>query len=871
MASAEPVPPRRSTRRFRAKEYLVILAGLAVLLALTFPAYTFSSARLFTHPWLDGHSSEFALYPWDRFVAASLASGVVPLWNPYEAGGNPLVANYQSSLFYPLKVLVYFLDALDFYLLVRLAVAGVFMYRFLRFVRLSRAAAALGTLSFTLSSHFLLFLNLTHVNAEVLIPLVLFTTAAYIRYGGAGWFLAAALSVTLVVFGGHPEATFYVLLFGGGFSVYEGWVAGKGVRAIPPRRRYLAGGAIFLAGVAMGAVQLLPFLEYLPRAWHIHASGVGGIHRDALGFVEFVVPRIRPEGYDFPMGVGSAALLFAVYAVSEIRRLRARAVYFTLIPLGFVGLYLGVWPFSELGRLPLIGEAGNIKYPAPIVNASLAVLAAIGHDRLRGKLDRGDPCRSFFWVGGGLVVLGLLVPGGLVAFGSLTLDLGAAALSAGLVTGCLLFVRLRQRGRLEARGLTLAILGSVLAGLWANHAGIGGSAGWVVAAVAILAPLGAFLGDLVPGRLGSGLKTASVLGVAVAVTLVHVGTARVVGPPDGQRDLPDPDRPPDFVSQLIRDNETRGAGPFRITGEPTALPANQATVYGVEDVRAFDALYVDRFFQYLNVINDLPDYRKVLFPLPARISQEEALARLLASGSDWLYFEQTKRSSIKVDKFSHPLVDLLGVRYFLYGPYYKGPVLEGEGYRTIYEGYGFHVVANDRALPRAFLVHSAEVFDSRDAVTRRLGEPGFDGRSTVLLEEPPPGPLRGDGAQDQDESVSVVSRGIHHVHVKVVAKAPAILVVTENYYPGWEAERGGAGGDPVPVKILAGDLAFRGVYVPAGRSEVRFTYRPRSVIYGAALGVLVLAGLVLAALRRPAARWLGRRDRESGPSIGNAE
>jgi len=104
-----------------------------------------------------------------------------------------------------------------------------------------------------------------------------------------------------------------------------------------------------------------------------------------------------------------------------------------------------------------------------------------------------------------------------------------------------------------------------------------------------------------------------------------------------------------------------------------------------------------------------------------------------------------------------------------------------------------------------------------------------------------------------------------------VAKAPAILVVTENYYPGWEAERGGAGGDPVPVKILAGDLAFRGVYVPAGRSEVRFTYRPRSVIYGAALGVLVLAGLVLAALRRPAARWLGRRDRESGPSIGNAE
>jgi len=871
MASVETVPPRRPARRFRAREYLFVLAGLAVLLALTFPAYTFTSARLFTHPWLDGHASEFACYPWDQLSAESLASGVIPLWNPYEAGGNPLVANYQSSLFYPLKVFVYFFDALDFYLLIRLAVAGVFMYRFLRFIRLSRVAAALGTLAFTLSSYFLLFLNLPHVNAEVLIPLVLLTTAAYIRYGGAGRFLAAALSVTLVVLGGHPEATFYVLLYCGGFSLFEGWVAGRGVRPIPLRRRLAAGGAIFLSGVAMGAVQLFPFLEYLPLAWHIHAPGVGGVHRDALGFVEFVVPRIRPDGYDFPMGVGSVALLFAVHAAGGIRRLRARAVYLTLIPIGFVGLYLGVWPFSELGRLPLIGEAGNIKYPSPVVNASLAVLAAIGHDRLRGKLARGDPCRFFFGAGAALAGLGLLVPAALVAFGFRDLDLGAAALSAGLVIGCLLFVRLRQRARIEPRGLTAAVLGAVLAGLWANHAGIGGAAGWAAAAVAILAPLGVLLAGRGASRLRSILAPACALAVLGTVTLVHLGTARVVGPPEGQRDLPDRDRPPAIVLEMRHDNEARGFGPFRITGGPSALPANQATVYGIEDVRAFDALYVDRFFQYLNVINDLPDYREVLFPLPARITQKEALERLLASGSDWLFFERTKRSGIKLDRFTHPLVDLLGVRYFVYGPFHRGPVLEGEGYRTIYNRYGFHIVANDRAQPRAFLVHSAEVLDSREAVKRHLGAPDFDGRATALIEAPPPGPLPGDGAQRPDERVRVVSRGIHHVHVEVEATAPGILVVSENHYPGWEAERIGEDGESVAMNIFACDLAFRGVYVPAGRCEVRFTYRPRSVAYGAALGGLVLAGLVLAALLGPATRFLGRRRRKSTPPSGSRE
>ena len=44
----------------------------------------------------------FQVYPWQLHITRSLASGSVPLWNPYSYCGVPFVANAQSAVFYPL-------------------------------------------------------------------------------------------------------------------------------------------------------------------------------------------------------------------------------------------------------------------------------------------------------------------------------------------------------------------------------------------------------------------------------------------------------------------------------------------------------------------------------------------------------------------------------------------------------------------------------------------------------------------------------------------------------------------------------------------------------------------------------------------------
>jgi hypothetical protein len=42
-------------------------------------------------------------YPWREYAFDLLRQGQLPLWNPYNGAGAPLLANYQSALLYPLN------------------------------------------------------------------------------------------------------------------------------------------------------------------------------------------------------------------------------------------------------------------------------------------------------------------------------------------------------------------------------------------------------------------------------------------------------------------------------------------------------------------------------------------------------------------------------------------------------------------------------------------------------------------------------------------------------------------------------------------------------------------------------------------------
>jgi uncharacterized membrane protein YfhO len=76
----------------------------------------------------------------------------------------------------------------------------------------------------------------------------------------------------------------------------------------------------------------------------------------------------------------------------------------------------------------------------------------------------------------------------------------------------------------------------------------------------------------------------------------------------------------------------------------------------------------------------------------------------------------------------------------------------------------------------------------------------------------------------------------------VIASSQALLVLNDAWAPGWRATLDGRS-----VEILPANYMARGVWVPAGRHEVRFRYRTP----GLDLGV----GTALSALACLAAAW----------------
>ena len=101
----------------------------------------FISDKLFC--WLD-----FMYYfrPFRELTAGIIKNGCVPLWNPYIFCGNPLMANMQSAVFYPLNILYYVLPfeaAVKVQTLLAFFIASFSMYSLAMSYKTSRLAAML--------------------------------------------------------------------------------------------------------------------------------------------------------------------------------------------------------------------------------------------------------------------------------------------------------------------------------------------------------------------------------------------------------------------------------------------------------------------------------------------------------------------------------------------------------------------------------------------------------------------------------------------------------------------------------------------------------------------------------------------------------
>jgi hypothetical protein len=157
------------------------------------------------------------------------------------------------------------------------------------------------------------------------------------------------------------------------------------------------------------------------------------------------------------------------------------------------------------------------------------------------------------------------------------------------------------------------------------------------------------------------------------------------------------------------------------------------------------------------------------------------------------------------------------------------------------------IYENARTLPRAWLASEARALDEGATLEVIRGGNLPDGSRwepsrTALVESEPPAAFQLGKGSGRAE---VTRYEANRVDVKTDSAAPSILVLAENHYPGWRAYVDGES-----AGVLRVDYNLRGVFVPAGAHEVRFVYRPKSVLIGLAVSLLTAAALVFAAFAR---------------------
>lgn len=252
--------------------------------------------------------------------------------------------------------------------------------------------------------------------------------------------------------------------------------------------------------------------------------------------------------------------------------------------------------------------------------------------------------------------------------------------------------------------------------------------------------------------------------------------------------------PPTSVIEGIRRNIELG----RIFGN---FGANIDTYYNFPGIEGYDPLYIERYGEFIRGANT-GDF----------LNAERSVVRVARRG-----------------KGTDRVLDLLGTSLIFHpiadtNQNWAYPVWEDKKrFSLVFQDEKFQLFKNRTAMNRVQLFYNFEVIkdkqslrseDLKQKIIKRFYSDDFDFRNKLILEENPEIKLsKGKG------STRILSHTPNSLTIKVQTTSPALLFLSDNFYPGWKAFVDGK-----ETKILRADYSFRTVVVPNGESLVEFNY-----------------------------------------------
>lgn len=242
-------------------------------------------------------------YPWRHFAFQQLSEGRLPTWNPYVGAGAPLLANYQSAVFYPPNWLFFVLpdaQAINAVALLHVIWAGLGMWLFTDTLGLPPFGRGISTLSYALGGYLIARLgSFPTADAGAWIPWMFWGVHQVItrrHWRDVGWL---SLFFGMQLLAGHAQTTWYSSL---GVGLYALWIVLWQMRRDSGQRRIyvlLLLGMGVLLGLAAAAIQLIPTAEYLRES-----QRSGGLDYDIAANLSYspfrLITLLSPNFYGTP-------------------------------------------------------------------------------------------------------------------------------------------------------------------------------------------------------------------------------------------------------------------------------------------------------------------------------------------------------------------------------------------------------------------------------------------------------------------------------------------------------------------------------------------------------------------------------------------
>jgi hypothetical protein len=760
-----------------------------ILPFLAFPELIFSHHTLY---WTD---LSWIHFPRHIFAAEEWLAGRVPLWDPYEDTGIPLLAESQVGVLYPLSVL--FLTSLSpslelsLFILIHFPLAAFFTFILARSLGQEPAAATIAGLAFGFGGFLMAQIpNLNIMTGTVWLPLILYAVIQATRRRSWPAAMLAGLPVALQIFTAQPQVVFYTLVVVSSYGLYR--ISADFVYGDNRRKRnvrYALCTALLvsiavLSGLLLAAPQLLPTLELQQLSVRSTERGLDFLTKNSLPPVmalNLLLPSIFGnnvvgfKGGDPFQEVFSYVGLIPLLLVCFCWRQRDQkdAPFFFLLLIGAVLMTLG--RYTPLYEAVIQHLPGFDLFRIPsrwlmVVCLAVAILAGYG---LQGMQRKGlfNSALLGLWLAGLVIIttLGLawLFRAELLAWSSTHLDEVSARLAATFLDHGFRLDPIYQEQRL-------------LGGMFGLRIPV------VLLITNIIFALGLF--TLLARQYLTHRAFAMMVISVTAIDLVAAGGTTI-----------NPIKPAGWWWQL-----SGGA---------------QYVLDHTQEMRVF----------------------------PLGMGSEEATVSHLGQYFPSVYHIHSAGghgSSLRIaryDTFLHKAdpvqaIQVIGARHLLTLGQMGADV--AATYPLVYSDETSFVYENPHPLPRAFIVHQAIQVESPAEALAQFQIRSIDPHHTVILEANTEAPRLSPVISTAPGMAKITAEQPHLIEIEANLAEAGYLVLLDTYYPGWIATDNG---DTTP--IYRANYIGRAVFLPAGDHTVRFEYRPLSFRLG-----LLLAGLMLVAI-----------------------